>query len=379
MRPVDKDRELMIRDLSVVDDPSRTLEPCDFIGHSGPGPQELPVWSFGNIMTAIAQQAGVDPSDFVLRWLQSWNQDQTVNGFFVPARDRMQLLITDQWLAASGGTSLDLSKAPFRLAAIVNRMDLRRSDGMRPLDAGEARFVFNAVDPFNCARIEFMLIFEFKLQASNVHKVLAWARDWHHLGDLEFGPDFNAALQSLTDRFVQSFAQARIGEIAITFFDWDFRTFVASQGELVLTTLPNTPDISFNETPELASYVNAHAAEILNETHEVPLDMLGGYTIGSFFWDSQQIADRLEVRHHFGVQTCNGCHAAETGTRFLQVAPRREHEIADLSDFLTGENMPISDPLDQLRTFNELQRRADLLQQLLQHRYLPPLAVRPAH
>jgi hypothetical protein len=71
------------------------------------------------------------------------------------------------------------------------------------------------------------------------------------------------------------------------------------------------------------------------------------------------------------MHTCNGCHAAETGTNFVHVSQRRNHEIADLSNYLTGEHMPTTDPLDQRRTFNELQRRADLLQGLLDRGFFP--------
>jgi len=290
----------------------------------------------------------------------------------------MRPIITDPWLQASGGSTLDLRKAPFRLAAIVNRMDLRRSDGNQPLDAGEARFVFNAVDD-TCRRIEFTVILEFKLRASDPGAVVDWANRWHALGDLEFGANYNQALQSITDDFTQDFAQLRSNELTISFVEWELRTFINASGALALSPLPNTPDGSFNQTTALASYVNEHAGKILTETHEVPLSMLGGYVQASFYWDSLQIQDRLEVRHHFGMQTCNGCHSSETGTRFVHVFARRDHEIAELSDYLTGQNMPTLDPFDQPRTFNELQRRADLLQQLLDNGFFPVARTNRVH
>src|SRR5713101_4692734 len=79
-RPVDTEHELMILDLAVVDDPSRTIEPCE------PPPfAALPPWSFGALMSQIAAQAGAsDPSEFVLRMLETWDREQTVNGFTVP-------------------------------------------------------------------------------------------------------------------------------------------------------------------------------------------------------------------------------------------------------------------------------------------------------
>jgi len=373
-RAVDTEHELMIRHLTVVDDPARTIEPCDPLGSGN-----LPPWSFGALISQVAEQAGAsDPSEFVLRWLELWDQEQSVNGYPVPGRERMRPIITDPWLQASGGSTLDLRKAPFRLAAIVNRMDLRRSDGNQPLDAGEARFVFNAVGD-TCRRIEFTVILEFKLRASDPGAVVDWANRWHALGDLEFGANYNQALQSITDDFTQDFAQLRSNELTISFVEWELRTFINASGALTLSPLPNTPDGSFNQTTALASYVNEHAGEILTETHEVPLSMLGGYVQASFYWDSLQIQDRLEVRHHFGMQTCNGCHSSETGTRFVHVFARRDHEIAELSDYLTGQNMPTLDPFDQPRTFNELQRRADLLQQLLDNGFFPVARTNRVH
>lgn len=371
---VDIEHELMIRDLAVVDDPPRTIEPCE-----PPAFAALPAWSFGALMSKIAAQAGAeDPSEFTLRMLETWDREQTVNGFTVPARENMRPIITNPWLLASGGSTLDLRKAPFRLIAIVNRMDLRRSEGYQPLDAGEARFVFNAVNA-SCNRINFTMILEFKLRASSPEEVVDWANRWHALGDLPFGATYNEALQGITDDFTKDFAQLRVNDLAINFLEWELRTLVNSAGALVLSPQPNTPDASFNQTTTLASYVNEHAAEILTETHQVPESFLGGYVQASFFWDSLQIEDRFEVRHHFGMQTCNGCHSSETGTRFVHVAPRWQHEVAQLSDFLTGENMPTLDPFDQPRTFNELQRRADLLQQLLGNGYFPAARTNRVH
>jgi len=68
-----------------------------------------------------------------------------------------------------------------------------------------------------------------------------------------------------------------------------------------------------------------------------------------------------EVRHHFAINTCNGCHSTqETGTFFTQITPRFAFEEASLSPFLTG--VTVRDPVTGVtRTFNELGRRkADL-------------------
>src|SRR5215831_15362369 len=74
-RAVNAEKELTIRDLSVIEDPSRTLDPCDV------GQEPLPAWSFGRIMQIVAAQAGApDASAFVKDWLDTWTREQWVNG-----------------------------------------------------------------------------------------------------------------------------------------------------------------------------------------------------------------------------------------------------------------------------------------------------------
>lgn len=65
-----------------------------------------------------------------------------------------------------------------------------------------------------------------------------------------------------------------------------------------------------------------------------------------------------------------GYSRAETATQFVHVLPRGQHVPAALSDYLTGENMPILDPLSQPRWFNELSARADDLLRLLSGEWL---------
>ena len=359
LRSVDPEKELLIRDLSVVEDPARTLDPCEEPSGS-PG-----AWTFAAQMTRVARQAGwEDPSAFVLQWLRSWEQDQQLNGFLVPGRPRMEGALITPWLQASGGDSLDLARAPFRLLAIVNRMDLRASEDGMPVDAGEARFLYSAMDG-NCRASGFSVAFEYKLAAGSTEEVVAWAQRWHQLGNLEFGPDFNDALQQITDDLDGQLADIRTNEILVNFFDWELRAFTVGDGNLQLSTLNQTPDGSLQGSPELASYINEHQDEILAGTHQVPQQMLGGYSTLSYFWNPPGIADPFETRHKFALASCNGCHFAETATQFVHVLPRGQHEPAALSNYLSGENMPVLDGLSQPRWFNELGARADGLLQLL--------------
>ena len=134
---IDPDKELTVHDLSVIDDPTRSLDPCVA------GEEPLPAWSFGKIMQTVAEQAGAsDPSAFVRDWLDTWTQEQVVNGHVLQPVPIDQF-VTVPWLAASGGERLDLGLAPFRLLSIVNRLDL-----------SEFRMEYAATDVF-CEPIHF--------------------------------------------------------------------------------------------------------------------------------------------------------------------------------------------------------------------------------
>ncbi len=137
-------KSLVITHLDVVEDDDRTFNPC-----TGAGTPMGP-WTFGHLMTQMANQpvTGIHPSTFVLNWLNKWMGNQTVNGWTVAEREKIQTLVIDPWVAASGGPHrpLNLSIAPFKLLAIVNRVDLRNNTTYGGGDAGEGRFVFGVID-----------------------------------------------------------------------------------------------------------------------------------------------------------------------------------------------------------------------------------------
>src|SRR5262249_26087593 len=119
--------ELVVRDVSVVEDPART---------SGQG-----AWTFAHLAGELAP-AGVPPGAFVEAFLRTWLADQTVNGLPVRARPTMQPFALDPWPRDASGL-LDLTRAPVRLLAIVDRVDLR---DLGAGSAGEGRFVFGLLD-----------------------------------------------------------------------------------------------------------------------------------------------------------------------------------------------------------------------------------------
>ena len=157
---------------------------------------------------------------------------------------------------------------------------------------------------------------------------------------------------------------------------WQLRQFAlsADTGRLGPTTINLTPDLSFNNSATLASFINANEAAILAETvgdtDTVPVQFQGnpflaGAVFNDFFtqWNAPGI-NNLEARFNLAVNTCNGCHSVETGTNFLQITPRFPGNEASLSGFLTGTT--VLDPFAGVqRSFNDLGRRADDLRPIV--------------
>jgi hypothetical protein len=357
---VNESRELMIVDLGVVEDAART---------TGDG-----VWSFKHLMEAMAPSASEAPA-MVERMFSSWLTDQTVNGHVVPARPSIQELVLSDWPRLDG--ALDLARAPVRLLAIVNRLDLR---DLSKGQAGEGRFVFGVLDGSGAAT-QFTMIFEYALPASTADDVLNWAGRWHALNALTPGSaDYNATLEGITEGFAgrnadpggvngSALNQIRTNEIALA-FPWELREFTLSgSGTLQPDTVQLTPDSSFMGQAIVADFVNQNEGTILEERHDVPdtfagVAFLGGSSINTLGpWSAEGITNN-EARHKFSLNTCNGCHGNETNTVFLHINPREPGTPATLSGFLDG--VEVTDPIDgTVRRFDDLGRRATDMQTLL--------------
>jgi len=378
---VDVARSLMITDLSVVENPARTFNPCKGTG------TPMGKWTFGHLMTQMANEpsTGVKPSDFVLQWLQQWRARQTVNGFVVPQRDAIRRVI-DAWPRLPDG-SLDLAKAPFRLLAIVNRVDLRENLVYGAGSAGEGRFVFGLIDE-RCNEKPFTVILEYGVRENGCSGVKSWAGAWAKLSSMPLGsPAYLTALEKITDQFVRANAapgkpngsalnQLRTNEVDLA-KPWEMREFrIAGSGPrahlLQQAPVKQTPDYAtINGTSVLAQFINANAERVREGRHVVPLALsagrpfLGGAaeTPSGLFWSAPGISD-YELRKGFSLATCNGCHAGETRTQFLHVAPTSFGKPAVLSAFLTGgEGSVVSDPggtSKQIRFSDLARRREDL-------------------
>jgi hypothetical protein len=412
-----QERVLMIRDLGVVTDPARTWDPCTGAGNPAG------VWTFNHLMTQMANQpaSGIDPAIFAEQWLAHWQVAQTINTHNVPARLQVNNVILNPWPKRPDG-HVDLNQSPFRLLAIVSRVDLRRTTSGGGgyggsatgnfLDAGEARFVFGLVDKrFGCNVSPFAVIFEYRVPKCECELVKSWAQKWVDLAALVPGTAaYNDSLQVLTEQFVRANAnptkpngsalgQLRTNEISLA-GPWELREFQLTQfpfSFLNETTAADTAIDTFNNSVTFDNWILTAVAPALtgpafqDPIPGVPL-FFGGNFLGSnpqtpntsFFWrvTAAQVPNLSPAggnnttnwgRHRASLASCNGCHGREsrpaaTVARFVHVDPSTPFGFpATLSEFLTGVN-GLPDPQEPgglpLRDFDDLARREIDIQQV---------------
>jgi len=382
--PVDPAKSLMIVDPGVVRDPTRAGNPC-MAGSNALGP-----WSFGSLMTEMANTGatGVTPSNFVRNWLLQWTVPQPINGPAVPARTQIVNKVITPWLTASGGGSLNMAKAPLRLLAIVNRIDLHDNAAYGTASGGELRFVFGVMN--NCQPTPFAVILEYGVPPMSCPQLKAYASKWQALTGMTPGtPAYNAALQAITDPITKHGAmpskpngsainQVRTNEISLA-SPWELREFrVDGTHQLRETTTKQTPIGTFNDTPTFTAQANANAAAILNHTYVVPMTipinipyLSGNAPVPSAsgkptFWRGNPPIANNDVRSFASLNTCNGCHSGETATAFVHVNPSSPiASPAGLSGFLTGETIPDPVVSATMRSYHDLQDRKQKLQALL--------------
>jgi hypothetical protein len=336
--PIDPSKELVIVDPSVIASPVETV--FDPARPSGTSPRGA--WSFGrlvhNMLPAHERHCPDAASRLVMDWLHTWESDQTPNPEVSPARARLSIrgLVTVPWKAASGCVDpaspatdascvLDMTKAPFRLIAIVNRPDLRIVAHDGTAIGGEGRFVFQVVGPTlgidattqtitvmdpTIKPQKFTVIFEYSLPVQRPVETLVWAQRWHLLGRLPFGPAYNAMLRSITNDFAgpgrdrrrpngNALNQLRTNEVALqgarfpaTGFVaakqfWELREFHLGAAGLVPHTVNLEPARDFDitragqtagegtRTAALISFLVANAAEVLAGEHALAHELAG--------------------------------------------------------------------------------------------------------
>jgi len=339
---VDSARELMITHPSVLTDRRATSPDGEW-----------------HIATTIRRITGSNDnqvnSRFILNWLRQWESVERINDD--PAddvRSSISSRIIEPWIRASGGNrdELDWAEAPFRLNAIVNRVDLTRFQN-DDIEAeveklGEARLVYADRNGGS-----FHAIFEFGIPGPATRaNVVQWARQWRNLSQTNgFGEDYKSALAEITRQFVTRATMApdrgqlRTNEI---FFrsPWQLREFKLRNGNFQQEIVAMTPQQRFNQpnNATLIAYLQQNQADILAGRHSIPRRFNGQPFAGGvsntpspgFQWnvDSDRVPE--PVRFQFSRNTCNGCHGGDgPGRSFVHIRNVRDANQRNvLSPFL---------------------------------------------
>lgn len=297
------------------------------------------VWSFRHAIENMAP-AHLAPGDFVHQWLVNWVTTKEVNGFRTdrPTEERdatMRHLVVCPWLKRSpanacnddcskcASESLDLAQAPFRLIAIVNRLDQSEEVANEPNGEGRLAFALTqgAADDPASKPLPMSVIFEYQLRASRTRQ--EWAQAWHSLGGFpSFDERYMAALESVTNAFTKrgsspgslnggsAIGQVRTNESALNWI-WQQREFgLDPAGALTLRPVRNTPGEPLNGTPSLRQFIVTNQEAILANRYELPEQLRAGSADQLMgVWNVPDIDPKL--RKAFAAGTCNGCHAFE--------------------------------------------------------------------
>lgn len=352
--PIAVEKEMMVVDDAIINDERAKNARAD--GSAGP-------WSFRHLIEELVPQ-GTPTTEFVRTWLTDWVTIKQLNGFAVdqPNEDRaanMNRLLMCPWLkrtpanacnadcSACGSYELDMKTAPFRLLAIVNRLDLRREVASEP--NGESRLVFGlmdgpADDPAS-RPLAMTIIFEYALSVTKSTK--EWADDWHALGKYpSYDDSYKAALEKVTDSFVargstpagrngSSLAQLRSNESVFNWV-WQLREFgLGTDGLLRMRGVRNTPGRELDNSSALRDFVKANADAIRNNRFELPAAMRGASADAvpqPYVWNLSGVDP--ETARAFTANTCNGCHTDGTAVETaFHVTPFRTG-AARLSRFI---------------------------------------------
>ena len=398
-------KTLLMTDLGVVQDLPRTFTPCRPNGVVSPFGNPNGAWSFKTLMTNMANTpvTGITPQVFVNDWLKKWlvadntvkHSDGIVVPFPIPARPALLGVIQTLqpgWNPNVPAT-LDMDRLPFRLLAIVNRVDLAQANFYGPGSPGELRFVFGLLERQGNVCIpsqEMTVILEYKVPTSTCLGLKNLANDWIALDALPLGgAAYNAALQALTDQVTlpnafpgkfngSAIGQVRSNEVRLG-LPWELREFTLQaspiHGKLLHETVKNTPDPSHNRSLLLSQWIAAHSGE------PVPRQFGGDDFIATANrygpaaipanppWNGLPV-NATTPRFTHSVNTCGGCHRNETGTAFTMVhANGALNAPAGLAGFLTGITVADAEygapPAPGANHhFNDLFRRGQMLDQI---------------
>jgi hypothetical protein len=348
-----KQNSLFITDLAVVEDPARTFQMAYDPDGAGALPiipeagNPIGCWTFGTMIKNIANQniTNISTKKFIRTWLKTYTEQQSVGslgtqGSITPTRLKIFLNLICPWIIkANNGNSplvlpslpiisgnsssslqtlnlwtnsdadpngillnweywwdqLDeasiLKYAPFKLMAIVNRLDTRGNSAYNSglQNTGETRFIFTLIDPTTgkppihdeiffagpSGAIDWVgmnVILEYGNPMKNNCALKTFAHQWFDLSAFTLGSDiYNQHLEDITIQVTNANAggnrnfnrsainQIRTNEKLFAFLEgfgnsvcfwqppnWDLRQFDINEGDGLLHLVPvtNTPDIN---------------------------------------------------------------------------------------------------------------------------------------
>lgn len=237
---IDKPRSLFITDSSVVEDPARTFNVAANEGN----PEGA--WTFSTLVKnmtgipaspipAIAHLRNESAKALLKSWVERLMNNQTIGGQFVRRRSDVLNRLLVPWLQKADPSNPGLTRltweeawdrtsaeailywAPFKLTAIVNRLDLRANIAYKNTvsNAGETRFIYtyigydgNVVIQPNQdgAAADYLdwkglnIILEYGNVQTTSCDLVTFARDWAELSNLELGSSaYLEKLESITN------------------------------------------------------------------------------------------------------------------------------------------------------------------------------------
>jgi hypothetical protein len=265
-------------------------------------------------------------------WFRTWHHPQLINGFLIPARAPQILL--DVWPRQWMNVNLDLNQSPFRLLAIVTRLDLRS----KAEPGGEVRLIYGAYDIFSGRPLDLTIIFEYGLQnpsdnaANDEIAASRWAGRLNKISHLPRLEDKIEAWENIFSQINGQLRRVRTNDFLFDFV-WEFRQFRVQDGAFVLELLNDTPDLVFNAERK------SELVNVLGSGKPIPKELLTGSSLlvsDHFFWlENENLPPG--VKQEFAMKTCNGCHGAESRTIFTHIATRELGQRAHISNFLKDE------------------------------------------
>ncbi len=299
---------LVINDKRVVANAGFTFDPCN-TDATGNNVNANNAWSFKTLISNLNNEAtsGMTDQQFAHEWLRNWIANSTVNTFSIIARPNIKTFFQG-WDGVNAAT-LNMDKLPFRLLAVVNRIDLASipaygvSAASKP---GEIRFVFGLVTRNTSgvcvnngvpgAADRMTAIFEYGDATNGCSSLKSLANQWLALDTLAGSTGANLgsaaymnALKAITDTVtapnVNRLNQLRTNDFA---FDgiggfglqWQLREFAINPTtkKLAAVTIKQTPQPAKFRNPApgsseeilLHDYLSGQASSVLCEAHGVP-------------------------------------------------------------------------------------------------------------